>query len=813
MGSATSLDSHPAPVALLMLAAVEPELLELVDQWYENLQKATFAGGGISMAGQAKLPSFTGGWRHLPLISRRKPGECRRRHPWDHGQVQHNKVSLSIAAIQPYAVISLGRKVEKSKSPGFRQLGSHPALPVLHTPVKSRRIPAMNYNTNNRLHWGILGAGNIAKAFARGVQHSATGELVAVGSRDQAKADKFGGELNIPTRHGSYEALLADPNVQAVYIALPHPFHTVWAIRAAEAKKHLLVEKPIAINHAEAMAIVEAAIANDVFLMEAYMYRCHPQTHKLVELIKSKAIGDVRVIQATFSFHAGFNAEGRLFSNALAGGGILDVGGYCTSMARLIAGAATDKDFAEPTEVKACGVLNDVTKTDDYAVASLKFPGNIIAELATGVACNQENVVRIFGTSGNILVRDPWVPSREGGSTKIIVNKNGQKEPQEIVIEESRWIYGIEADTVAANLERRQAPSPAMSWADTLGNAKLEDAWRQQIGLVYEQEKQANVQTVHHRPLAVSPANHMKYGEIAGVGKPVSRLVIGVDNNTTAPHVTMMFDNFFERGGNVFDTAHIYGGGASERALGGWINHRKVRKQVVILDKGAHTPNCNPEDLSKQFAESLDRLKVDYVDIYMMHRDNLDIPVGEFVDVLHEHVAAGRMHAIGGSNWSLKRVADFNKCAKRKGKTPFSAVSNNFSLARMVEAVWSGCILASDAESRKWFKKTQMPLMGWSSQARGFFLPGNAHPDKKTDPELVRCWYSEDNFKRLERVNEMAAQRNVLPINIALAYVLCQPFPTFALIGPRQLSETRTSFQALDVQLTPEELKWLNLED
>ena len=105
-----------------------------------------------------------------------------------------------------------------------------------------------------------------------------------------------------------------------------------------------------------------------------------------------------------------------------------------------------------------------------------------------------------------------------------------------------------------------------------------------------------------------------------------------------------------------------------------------------------------------------------------------------------------------------------------------------------------------------------MPLMPWSSQARGFFT-GRARPDDRSDPELVRCWYSEDNFQRLECVNKLAQERGVLPINIALAYVLNQPFPTFPLIGPRQLSETRTSLPALTIELTPEEVRWLNLEE
>jgi len=660
----------------------------------------------------------------------------------------------------------------------------------------------------NKLKWGILGAGNIAKKLANGLAQSKTGELLAVGSRSQEKADKFGDEFKAPRRYGSYEALLADKDVEAVYISTPHPMHAEWAIKAAEAGKHILCEKPIGINHAEAMAIVEAAIKHNVFLMEAFMYRCHPQTARLAQLIREKVIGEVRVIQASFSFHAGFNAESRLFANKLAGGGILDVGCYATSMAGLIAGLANGKEWADPVEFKACGHLGQ-SGIDEWAIASVKYPGDILGQLATGVALNQESVVRIFGSEGNIFVPSPWFCGR-GEPGKIIVNKKGKAE--EIVIENAGELYSIEADTVAANLKSKQAPSPAMTWQDTLGNARALDIWREQIGLQYEMEKPGQTPTVHRRPLAAGKKHNMKYGKIPGIEKKVSRLIMGVDNQKTMPHACVMFDDFIERGGTCFDTAFVYGGGKCEQVLGQYVKQRGVREQVVILDKGAHTPECNPEALTRQLKISLERLQMDYVDIYMLHRDNPEIPVGEFIGVLNEHKRAGRMRAFGGSNWSVERVQEANEYAKKKGLTGFAAVSNNFSLARMVDAVWGGCIQASDPKSRAWFTQTQMTLMPWSSQARGFFTE-RADPNNKSDAEMVRCWYAEDNWKRRERVIELAKKRNVLPINIALAYVLCQPFPTFPLIGPRTLAETRTSLPALDVQLSPKELRWLNLED
>jgi predicted dehydrogenase/aryl-alcohol dehydrogenase-like predicted oxidoreductase len=663
----------------------------------------------------------------------------------------------------------------------------------------------------DRLAWGIIGTGNIAGAFARGLAHSKTGKLVAVGSRRRESAEAFADKFNVPRRHASYEDLLADPEVQAVYVAVPHPFHPEWAIKAAEAGKHVLCEKPLALNHPQAMAVVEAAAGHDVFLMEAFMYRCHPQMAQLVELIREGAVGEVRVIQATFAFQAGLNPEGRLFKLALGGGGILDVGCYPVSLSRLVAGVAQGKDFVEPLEVRAVGHLGE-TGVDEWSAAVLRFPGDIVAEVATGVRVGLENVVRIFGSEGHILVPSPWIVSREGGSSKIVVQKRGA-EPREVVIETDAYLYGLEADVVARDLNRRQARPPAMTWEDSLGNMKTLDAWREAIGLRYPADTPEGWKvTVANRPLRVKPDHPMPYGEIPGVGKRISRLFMGVDNQPTIAHASVMFDHFVEHGGNAFDTAYVYRGGQAEPLLGQWVRNRGVREEVVILDKGAHTPNCNPEALTRQLRESLDRLQMDYLDIYLMHRDNPAVPVSEFVDVLNEHKNAGRITVFGGSNWTAERLQAANDYARKKGLHGFSAVSNNFSLARMIDAVWPGCLSASTPEFRAWLTKTQLPVISWSSQARGFFTDRSG-PGTTSDAELVRCWYSEDNFRRKARAEELARRKGVLPINIALAYVLNQPFPTFAIIGPRVLAETRTSLPALTVKLTPEEVRWLNLED
>ena len=338
--------------------------------------------------------------------------------------------------------------------------------------LRSRFIYPMS-----KLRWGILGTGAIAHKFARGILRSETGELVAVGSRTQAKAREFAKLYQTPNVHGSYEELLADPGIDIVYIAMPHPQHREWTIRAAQAKKHILCEKPLGLHHDEAVEMLQAVWENGVFFMEAYMYRCHPQIPRMIELIRSGAIGEVRSITARFSFRATYDLESRLFSRSLGGGGILDVGGYCTSMARLIAGAMQGA-VVEPERVYAVGQVGTASGVDEYSSALLLFPGNIVATLSCAVSLAQENKVRIDGTEGSLILPTPWVANADGGESQILVLKSGQA--PEMVTVPSAPLYALEADLVAKHIAQghREAAWPAMTWADSLGNIRVQDQWR-----------------------------------------------------------------------------------------------------------------------------------------------------------------------------------------------------------------------------------------------------------------------------------------------------------------------------------------------
>ncbi|AEI41550.1 aldo/keto reductase [Paenibacillus mucilaginosus] len=300
---------------------------------------------------------------------------------------------------------------------------------------------------------------------------------------------------------------------------------------------------------------------------------------------------------------------------------------------------------------------------------------------------------------------------------------------------------------------------------------------------------------------------------IQGLDKPVSCLIKGSDyfREDVYEKAARNLDAYFAIGGNTIDTAYIYCGGESEKTIGRWMAERGNRDQVIILTKGAHHnkdgPRVNPEAIEADLQESLQRLGTDYVDLYALHRDDPSVPVGIIMDALNEHIQAGRIRAIGGSNWTTARLQEANEYAAQHGLVPFTFSSPNLSLAKANEPFWSGCVSA-DSSDCAWHEQHQLPLLSWSSQARGFFT-GRFTPEVRDNADLVRVFYSDANWDRLRRAEQLAAERGVTAIQIALAYVLNQPFPACALIGAQTPEELESCRQGAEIVLTREELEWL----
>lgn len=308
----------------------------------------------------------------------------------------------------------------------------------------------------------------------------------------------------------------------------------------------------------------------------------------------------------------------------------------------------------------------------------------------------------------------------------------------------------------------------------------------------------------------------MKFGTIDGVGAPVSRVVLGTValSSDRRDQAFGLFDAYVELGGNAIDTAWIYQHGLSEKVVGDWLRERGARDSIVLMTKGAATVHCTPELISSELSESLDRLQTGSVDVYMLHRDNVNIPAGEFVEALNDHYRAGRMKAFGGSNWQPERIAEANDYAQAHSLVGFTVSSPNFSLAVWNEPPWEDCYSASDPVTRQWYQDRDIALLAWSSQASGFFT-GRFDAGNLSDPattEAARVWFNEGNFLRLERAREIGVQKGVSSTAIALAYVLCQPSNIFALIGPQTLEELSSSIAATSVDLSARDLAYLNLE-
>ena len=344
-----------------------------------------------------------------------------------------------------------------------------------------------------KIKWGIIGPGNIANNFADGLTNSYSGQLVSIASKSEDRRKNFGDKYDIHSdfRFDSYEDIINSEHIDAIYISTPHNLHAEWTIKAAGKGKHVLCEKPGAVNLNEGKKIIEAVKEAGVFYMEGFMYRCHPQIPKLLEIIKNKTIGEIESIETSFGYDTGKTIpESRIFNKELTGGAILDVGLYPISFSRLISGVATGEKFLEPNFINAEGRIGD-TGVDEVAHANLEFKNGIKAKVSTAIRESMKNNAIILGSEGTIELPDPWMPGRNGGPyhAKIIINKNGQEEVIELKGPEHLFFFEAELASQCIAKKKIQPPHPAMTWEDTLGNLKALDTWRDIIDYKLPQDE------------------------------------------------------------------------------------------------------------------------------------------------------------------------------------------------------------------------------------------------------------------------------------------------------------------------------------
>jgi len=344
---------------------------------------------------------------------------------------------------------------------GWGKFGNHSAGV---SDAQTIRAILMAMKNSRHLRWGILGTGRIANKFAGELPASRTGRLVATASRTTGAAAAFarihGGE---PVT--GYEALLDRDDLDAVYLSLPNALHCQWTLAALDAGKHVLCEKPMALDVAEASRMFDRAAKKRLILMEAFMYRAHPQTQKLFDLVASGAIGEVRLIRANFTFSREASHADARFQNGPGGGSLMDVGCYCVDFARTLSAG-------EPHQLECLGHRHPLG-VDDYAAGLLGFPGGSLATFTCGMTVLSDQSAHIAGSEGRIEITRFW-QAKEGFS---LISPKGAVEKYRV--REKRPIYAVEADAFAAVVAGGTHWNPP---ANTLGNLRTLEILRDKAG-------------------------------------------------------------------------------------------------------------------------------------------------------------------------------------------------------------------------------------------------------------------------------------------------------------------------------------------
>jgi D-xylose 1-dehydrogenase (NADP+, D-xylono-1,5-lactone-forming) len=305
--------------------------------------------------------------------------------------------------------------------------------------------------------WGIISTAHINRLVLAGARESDRADVIAVASRDQGRAEAYAREQGIERAYGSYEALLGDPDVEAVYISLPNSLHVEWSIRALEAGKHVLVEKPLDRRPEEVERAFDAADRAGRILMEAFMYRHNPQTARLVELVRSGAVGELRLVRSAFSFSLGDPENVRLAGD-LDGGALMDVGCYCVSGSRLLAG--------EPEAVWGEQVTGP-SGVDVLFAGTMRFPGDVVAHFDCGFVLPDRDELEVVGSEGSLFLDDPW----HARTPVIEVRRGGEVE--ELVLGPADS-YRLELENLGDAIAGRA--QPLLGREDALGQARAIDA-------------------------------------------------------------------------------------------------------------------------------------------------------------------------------------------------------------------------------------------------------------------------------------------------------------------------------------------------
>lgn len=320
----------------------------------------------------------------------------------------------------------------------------------------------------------------------------------------------------------------------------------------------------------------------------------------------------------------------------------------------------------------------------------------------------------------------------------------------------------------------------------------------------------------------------MKYAEHPYINKKISRIFYGTAMKpfNEGKDGSQLLDAMYELGVNAFDIARVYGG--AEGSVGRWVEARGIREDVVLLSKCAHysledgRKRVNEACIREDFAISSEELRTDYIDFYLLHRDDPDIPAGEIVEIMNALYREGKIRAFGGSNWTHQRVAEANAYAKEHNLIPFTVSSPNFGLAEQICDLWGGgCVSISgpsNKEAREWYKKNNIPVIAYSSLARGLFAGKIKSSETHRLAEILddmtlKGYGCPENYERLRRCEELAEKKHCSVAQIAMSWIYHQEVDTFAVVSTSSPERMQENIEALSLVLSAEECEYLDLQE
>ena len=337
------------------------------------------------------------------------------------------------------------------------------------------------------INWGIIGLGNMANRFASSISEVKNTKLLGIASTSFLRLKSFGDKYNIEKkyRYKNYDEILNCNEIDAIYISTLNNTHPEIIIKAVEAKKNILCEKPIATNYYDTIKIFETLAKSDVFFLEAIAYRSHEQTKFVINKIIEGEIGELKSIESTFGFASKkIDPKSRLYNPDLGGGAILDVGCYPVSFSILLANLKKT-NVPEPEILNVSGSIYK-TNVDEIAYASLVFEKKIIAKIGVAINLQMKNQTSIIGTKGNILINNPWLPDK-----KSIIEINSKQRSYKSFINSELDIFGNQINNVSQCIldGKKEADFPAMRWKDTVNNMLIIDSWRKKLFEVNNEKK------------------------------------------------------------------------------------------------------------------------------------------------------------------------------------------------------------------------------------------------------------------------------------------------------------------------------------